>query len=699
MLYVNPATGSDSANGSQTAPLKSLTRALQQAKSGDAVQLSTGTYSTANGEVFPIVIPAGVTVQGNESTKGSGILIQGSGQYISPTFARQNITFRMENNSKLRGVTVTNPDTRGTGVWIESTNPTIANCTFTACKREGVFATGTATPSVLDCVAIQNDANGFSVVRNAKGEWRRNLCQKTGFGMAISDSAAPLLTDNRFVENRSGLVLTQESRPVLRNNIIERNSSEGLVTIERALPDLGKAQEPAGNIFRDNAEYDINNNTSLTIISVGNQVNPAKIRGAVDLVGGEVPTPTPTSTPTPTPTPTPTGSPGPGGFTDTTGHWAAPFIQALVSRNLVSGFPDGTFKPEAPITRAQYAAVISNAFNLPAKQPVATFSDVPQSFWAFPFIREANQMGFISGFPDGSFRPDQNLTRVQAIVSLVSGLGLTGGTPGVLTIYTDRAQVPSYATDRVATATQQRMVVNYPNVRQLDPMRDCTRAEMVAMVYQSLVALNQAPAISSPYIVNPSLSTAAFTDIQGHWAEAFISGLAAQNLIGGFPDGSFKPDLPMNRAQYASLIVGAFNPAPKRDGVTFADVPNDFWAKSFIDRAYRAGFISGFPDGTFQPAQNVLRLQVFVSLVSGLGYPAGNTTVLTAYDDRSSIPQYAQNQIAAATQRDMVVNYPNVSQLNPNRDATRAEVAATVYQALVQAGRAVAINSPYIVNA
>lgn len=699
MLYVNPASGNDSANGSQTTPFKSLTRALQQAKSGDTVQLSTGTYSTTNGEIFPIVVPAGITVQGNESTKGNGILVQGSGQFVSPTFARQNITLRMENNSKLRGVTVTNPDTRGTGVWVESTNPTIANCTFTACKREGIFATGTATPSVLDCVAIQNDANGFSAVRNAKGEWRRNLCQNTGFGMAISDSAAPLLTDNRFVNNRSGLVLTQESRPVLRNNIIERNSSEGLVAIDRALPDLGKAQEPAGNIFRDNVEYDINNNTALTIISVGNQINPAKIRGAVDFMGGEVPTPTPTSTPTPTPTPTPTGSPGPGGFTDTTGHWAAPFIQALVSRNLVSGFPDGTFKPEAPITRAQYAAVISNAFNLPAKQPATSFSDVPQTFWAFPFIQESNQMGFISGFPDGSFRPNQNLTRVQAIVSLISGLGLTGGTSAVLTIYTDRAQIPSYATDRVATATQQRMVVNYPNVRQLEPMRDCTRAEMVAMVYQSLVALNQAPAISSPYIVNPNLSTAAFTDIQGHWAESFISGLAAQNLIGGFPDGSFKPDLPMNRAQYASLIVGAFNPAPKRDSVTFSDVPNDFWAKSFIDRAYRAGFISGFPDGTFQPAQNVLRLQTFVSLVSGLGYPAGNTSILSAYDDRATIPQYAQNQIAAATQRDIVVNYPNVSQLNPNRDATRAVVAATVYQALVQAGRAVAINSPYIVNA
>jgi hypothetical protein len=188
-----------------------------------------------------------------------------------------------------------------------------------------------------------------------------------------------------------------------------------------------------------------------------------------------------------------------------------------------------------------------------------------------------------------------------------------------------------------------------------------------------------------------------FTDITGHWAADFISGLATQNLIGGFADGSFKPDIAINRAQYAALLVKAFNPAPKRDAIAFPDIPGSFWAKPFIDQAYRAGFISGFPDGSFKPDQNIPRFQLLASLVSGLGLSGGTPALLAAYDDRASIPQYAQTQIATATQQKLVVNYPNLRQLNPVRDTTRAEVAAFVYQALVQSGRSPTIPSPYIV--
>ncbi len=692
-FYVNPATGNDAAAGSQAAPFKTISRALRQSKAGDRVQLAPGTYNATSGETFPLVVPAGVTVIGNEANKGSGILILGSGRFISRTFAGQNVTLLLDTNAQLRGVTVTNPEIRGTGVWLESTNPIIVNCTFTNSKREGIFATGTSSPAVYDNVTTRNDANGFSIARSAKGEWRRNVCQNTGFGIVVSDQAAPLLADNRIFENRSGLVLGQETRSVLRSNVVERNTSEGLTLVDRASADLGNSQDPGRNIFRDNKEFDINNATALTLVSVGNQVNPARIKGLIQLLANEVPNPSPLPDPTPIP------NPNPGELSDIQGHWAEAFIKGLVQRGVISGFPDGTFKPEAPLNRAQYAAMISQAFELPRNQPAIAFVDVPQGFWAFPQIQEASQMGFISGFPDKSFRPSQNLTRVQAIISLVGGLGLTGGTLDVLSYYSDRAQIPSYATEKVATGTQRRIVVNYPNVRQVEPMRDITRAEVAALVYQALVAVNQAAAIASAFIVNASANAPLFTDIQGHWAADFITGLARQNLIGGFEDGSFKPDAAINRAQFASLIVNAFNPPSRRAAVTFTDVPANFWAKTFIDRAYQAGFISGFPDGTFKPGENVLRLQVLVALVSGLQLTGADLTALNAYDDRGTIPQYAQNQVAIATRQRFVVNYPNLSLLNPNRNASRAEVAAIVYQALVRAGRMTAINSPYIVIA
>jgi hypothetical protein len=342
---------------------------------------------------------------------------------------------------------------------------------------------------------------------------------------------------------------------------------------------------------------------------------------------------------------------------------------------------------------------VAKTFNLPAKQQATTFSDVPSNYWAASAIAKAQQMGFITGFPDGTFRPGLNLTRTQAIVSLVNGLGLTGGTPSVLALYSDRAQIPGFATDKVATATQRRMVVNYPNVTQLRPMQDITRAEITSLIYQSLVAQQQAPAIASNYIVNPDTSATAFVDLTNHWAREFVLGLSSQDFIQGFADGTFKPDAPMTRAQYAAIIAKAFNPAPRRDAVNFSDVPANFWAKSAIDQAYRAGFISGFPDGQFKPNQNVTRLQLALSLLSGFNIPPANANILTIFDDRAQIPQQVQDRIAAAVQSDLVVNHPNPRLFNPNRDATRAEVSAMVYQTLLRDGRVAAIDSPYIVNA
>jgi hypothetical protein len=172
-----------------------------------------------------------------------------------------------------------------------------------------------------------------------------------------------------------------------------------------------------------------------------------------------------------------------------------------------------------------------------------------------------------------------------------------------------------------------------------------------------------------------------------------------KEVISGFSDGTFKPDAKMTRAQYAALLVKAFKPTSKREATTFTDVPTNFWAKDVIQQAYRSQFVSGFPNKTFRPNENVQRVQVIVSLVNGLGLSAGDANVLTAYNDRSAIPDYAKDEVATATKKKIVVNYPQLKQLNPTKDATRAEVAAMVYQALLDAKQVSAINSPYIVSA
>lgn len=180
-----------------------------------------------------------------------------------------------------------------------------------------------------------------------------------------------------------------------------------------------------------------------------------------------------------------------------------------------------------------------------------------------------------------------------------------------------------------------------------------------------------------------------FPDIQGNWARSFIEALAARGIIKGFPDGTFRPDEPVTRVQFAAMIRQAFQRAPKRPATQFVDVPGTFWGFEAVQAAYQLGFLEGYPNSIFQPGQNIPRVQVLVSLATGLELtpPSQVASVLnTNFQDASQIPDFARNQVASATINQLVVNYPNVALLNPNQVATRADVAAFIYQALVKDG-------------
>ncbi|AFY31068.1 fasciclin domain-containing protein [Calothrix sp. PCC 7507] len=183
-------------------------------------------------------------------------------------------------------------------------------------------------------------------------------------------------------------------------------------------------------------------------------------------------------------------------------YWASPFIQALASRSVVTGFPDGTFRPNQPVTRAEFAVLIQKAFNQnPVRQLSAGgFSDVPANYWAAAAIQKAYETGFLSGYPGNVFRPNQQIPKVEAIVALTSGLRLTtsDAASNVLsTYYTDASAIPSYAVNNVAAATQANIVVNYPNVQQLNPLTPLTRAEAAAILYQALVKQGQLQPLAS----------------------------------------------------------------------------------------------------------------------------------------------------------------------------------------------------------
>lgn len=202
--------------------------------------------------------------------------------------------------------------------------------------------------------------------------------------------------------------------------------------------------------------------------------------------------------------------------------------------------------------------------------------------------------------------------------------------------------------------------------------------------------------------IAPAQAQSRFTDIQGTWAQACIEHLASRNIISGYPDGTFRPNAAVTRAEYAAMLGKAFPNAPVvRAPSTFNDVASSFWAFSAIQNATRTGFLSGYPGNLFQPNQNIPRVQAVVALASGLQYPTPVSVegTLAQFSDATAIPDYARAGVAAATAKQVVVNYPNVQFFAPNQLATRADIAAFLCQATRVAGTPALVPMQYIAGA
>ncbi|MBE7706563.1 MAG: S-layer homology domain-containing protein [Cyanobacteria bacterium SIG30] len=175
-----------------------------------------------------------------------------------------------------------------------------------------------------------------------------------------------------------------------------------------------------------------------------------------------------------------------------------------------------------------------------------------------------------------------------------------------------------------------------------------------------------------------------------HWAAPEIDRLTEKCVLAGYPDGYFKPNRSITRAEVASMLVKGYNleDTPLSSEGNFADVPNCHWAHDSINKAATNDMIEGH-NGKFMPNKNITRAEALTMVSKGVNCPMDcekADEILSQYSDSSSIPSWAKEPIAKAIQNGALDNMPNSSNLNPNKKASRAEVASMLQNMRIAGG-------------
>ena len=169
-------------------------------------------------------------------------------------------------------------------------------------------------------------------------------------------------------------------------------------------------------------------------------------------------------------------------FVDVEEHWAQAAIQRWLERDLVSGYPDGTFRPDSEVTRAEFITFVDRAFELPVRQGYTGFTDVQEGDWYYGHLVAAVQAGIIGGYPDGTFQPGASISRQEAASVLQRLLGLEE--TQVLT-FDDSDEIGSWARLAVKAVVSAGIKGGYPDGT-FRPEAPITRAETLTVLDRSL---------------------------------------------------------------------------------------------------------------------------------------------------------------------------------------------------------------------
>ncbi|WP_027085625.1 InlB B-repeat-containing protein [Cohnella panacarvi] len=177
-------------------------------------------------------------------------------------------------------------------------------------------------------------------------------------------------------------------------------------------------------------------------------------------------------------------------FADIAGHWAEAAITQSVRAGIVNGYTNGQFKPDDTVTREEFAVMLAKALKLQGEAAPLAFTDSAKiGAWAKEGVSHAVSAGILSGYEDGRFRPDAEITRSEMAVMLERSIGMSEEEP-VATGFADDSGIPVWAKGAV-NAIQKLGLVKGKNGNRFDPSGSLTRAEAVTVLLNLSAAKNE----------------------------------------------------------------------------------------------------------------------------------------------------------------------------------------------------------------
>ena len=169
---------------------------------------------------------------------------------------------------------------------------------------------------------------------------------------------------------------------------------------------------------------------------------------------------------------------------DYEGHWAQATIQKWLDSGKVSGYPDGSYKPDSNVTRAEFVKMVNGIIDFNKKAAI-TYKDVPSTEWFYDYIGVAQEVGYISGYSSDKFGPNDYITREQA-ASILSRIQYLDNNEAAIDKFIDNLSISAWAKGSVGAASNAGFISGYTD-KSFKPLNNLTRAEALTMIDNVLV--------------------------------------------------------------------------------------------------------------------------------------------------------------------------------------------------------------------